>query len=226
MTLLGGCLYIVSVAQYFLVQLYAAAAWHPPYDWFDDFISDLGNTACAMFATPHGAPAWVCSPRHAVMNGAFVASGALLVAGTVALRRFWPTHVAIRSATVLLLITGCGKILVGAAPENEHIVLHSIAALNIPAGNLVVLLFSVAIFQVHKVLAFIGLVAGVLGLVGTTLSVAAQIGGSRFLLGLGTGGMERLAAYPGNAWIVAVGITAIVGTRHDSAHGTRDRQPY
>ena len=45
--LLGPLVWVLSV-QYFLVQLIVAAAWHPPYSWAHNLISDLGNTACGM----------------------------------------------------------------------------------------------------------------------------------------------------------------------------------
>ncbi len=207
--LLGGSLYIVAVAQYLIAQSYVARAWNPPYDWFNDYISDLGNTACAMFAVPHGTPAWVCSPRHATMNAAFVASGALLLAGTAALWRFWPAGTATRSGLILLTISACGKMLVGWVPENENITMHSIAAFNIPAASLAILLICAAAVRERKALALIGFGAFLLGVVGTTLSVAAQVAGPDLLLGLGAGGMERLAGYPADAWIVAAGLSAI-----------------
>ena len=209
LTLLGGLSYVVAVVQYFAAQLYAAAAWNPPYDWSGDYISDLGNTACAMFAVPRGTPAYVCSPHHAVMNGAFVASGVLLITGTIALWRFWPARAATRIALALLLISGCGKMLVGWVPENGNIVLHSIGAFNMPVASVAILLISATLLHARRALAIIGLAAFVLGVIGTTLSVVAQFAGSSFLLGLGVGGMERLAGYPANAWLLAAGLTTV-----------------
>jgi hypothetical membrane protein len=223
LTLLGGSLYIVAVAQYFIAQFYVAQAWSPPYDWFNDYISDLGNTACAMFSVPHGAPAYVCSPRHASMNAAFVASGVLLMAGTTALWKFWPGGTAIRGALTLLMIAGCGKILVGCAPENENIVLHAIAAFNIPVASLAALVISVVTFRKQRTLALIGFGAFVLGAVGTMLSIAAQVAGPALLLGLGPGGMERLAGYPANLWLVAVGLAAM-DVRPDWLQGQAGRR--
>ena len=207
--MLGGSLYIVAVAQYLVAQFHVAQAWNPPYDWSNDYISDLGNTACAMFALPRGAPTYVCSPRHALMNAAFVASGALLLAGTAALWRFWPTGSATRSGLILLMISACGKMLVGWVPENENITMHSIAALSIPAASLAILLICAATFRERKTLALVGFGAFLLGVVGTTLSVAAQLAGPDLLLGLGAGGMERLAGYPADMWLVAAGLSAI-----------------
>ena len=119
---------------------------------------------------------------------------------------------------VLLLIAGCGKVLVGLAPENEHVVLHSIGALNIPIASVAIVLISATTFQVRKSLSVIGLTAFALGSVGTALLVTAQFAGSSLLPGLGMGGMERLAGYPANAWMVSTGIAAI-------ADGLRSRGP-
>ncbi len=208
-TFLGGLSYVVATAQYFVIQFYAAAAWNPPYDWFKNYISDLGNTACSDFATPHGSPAFVCSPLHALMNGAFVASGVLLIAGTAELRRFWPAQAATRCGAVLLMISGLGKILVGWVPEDENIVLHSLAAFDIPLASIGICFISWSIFRQHKALALGGLAAFMSGMVATTLSVAAQFMGPAVLFGLGVGGMERLAGYPANIWLAAAGSVAI-----------------
>ena len=64
----------------------------------------------------------------------------------------------------------------------------------------------------------IGLGAFLSGIVGTTLSIAAQFAGLSSLLGLGAGGMERLAAYPADLWLVAAGLSAIA-----EASGWRSR---
>ena len=85
----GGIAWIAATLQYFAAQGVAATAWHPPYSWSGNYISDLGNTACGPFAVPHGASMYVCSPRHALMNGSFVVLGALFVTGTLLLRGAW-----------------------------------------------------------------------------------------------------------------------------------------
>ena len=64
------------VGGYFVAQPVVASAWPRPYSWSVDYISDLGATRCG--------PA-VCSPRHLVMNLAFVAAGILVVLGVVLL---------------------------------------------------------------------------------------------------------------------------------------------
>jgi hypothetical protein len=48
-------------------------------------------------------------------------------------------------------------------------------------------------------------VVAVIGLAGTIVSTAGQYAGSPAYLGLGAGGAERLASYPGSLWIPAAG---------------------
>ena len=62
-------------------------------------------------------------------------------------------------------------------------------------------------------LAAIGIVVAVVGLAGSFLSTAGQYAGSSLYLGLGVGGAERLASYPGTLWMLMMGITAMVFTR-------------
>lgn len=45
---------------------------------------------------------------------------------------------------------------------------------------------------------------------GAVLSTAAQYAGTALTLGLGAGGMGRLAGHPGNNWFAVIGIAAIV----------------
>ncbi len=50
LALWGGAVFIVSTIQYGIAQIVAASAWTPAYSWSNNFISDLGNTACGQFA--------------------------------------------------------------------------------------------------------------------------------------------------------------------------------
>jgi hypothetical protein len=50
----------------------------------------------------------------------------------------------------------------------------------------------------------------VLSLAGSVLSIAGQYGGPDLYLGLGVGGTERLAGYPGNLWMLLVGAALLV----------------
>jgi hypothetical protein len=114
------------------------------------------------------------------------------------------------SSEVLWLVSGLGKLAVGLAPENTSIVLHAVAAFNIPVGSAAVLLLSLAILPERRALALAGLGRFTMALIGTVSSIAAQSAGPALLFGLGVGGMERLASYPANVWLVVLGTIAIL----------------
>ena len=219
----GGALYVAAIVQYFLAQVVVATAWRPAYNWFDNYISDLGNTACGPFTVPHGAPAYVCSPMHAMMNASFVLAGILTIAGTVLLFRFWPRRRMSTIALALLLVAGLGKILVGFAPENGNVALHLLGAMNLPATSVAILLLSITIRHAHTPLAVTGGIVAVVGLVGTVLSTVGQYAGPALYLGVGAGGMERLAGYPSNLWMLLIGILALTQNRtYDESSNTDD----
>ena len=203
---IGGFVWIVAVVQYFEFQFVTAANWIPPYSWTANYISDLGNTSCGMSALPHQAARTVCSPLFGLMNTSFVAAGVLTILGTVLLWRSWTSTGRTAIALVLLVLAGAGKVLVGLVPEDVNVSLHLLGALNLPLTSVAILLL--ALSSPGGMRTF-GLVMAVLGLVGFVLSIAGQFGGSALYLGLGPGGAERLAGYPGDVWMFAVGAAAL-----------------
>jgi hypothetical protein len=108
------------------------------------------------------------------------------------------------------MIAGVGKIVVGLVPENTDVGLHTAAALNIPVGSVAVLLLSIATFRQHRMLAATGIILFAVSLIALSLTIAAQSGHPDLLLGLGVGGMERLAGYPANLWLLMAGIVALM----------------
>lgn len=208
----GGC-WAVGVIQYAVAQIVAAAAWTRPYSLKNNYISDLGNTACGMFHVPHGTPYYVCSPDHGAMNASFVIFGVLTIAGAVLLRRIWPAGHLAHWVLGLWVLSGLGKIIVGLVPENTHIGLHLLGALNVPLGSVAILLLSLAIRRTSHAVSVIGIVVAVVGLAGSVLSTGGEFSGSSAYLGLGVGGAERLASYPGTLWMLMIGVIAMVSAR-------------
>ncbi len=206
--LVGGLAWVVGTLQYLICQIVVASAWPISYSLHNNYISDLGNTVCGPFAVPHGMPIEVCSPEHAVMNASFVTAGILTVIGAVALRPFWPPGKLATTGVVLWVVAGLGKIVVGLVPENTSAALHLLGAFNIPIGSVAILLLSIAIPRTSAALAAGGVLLAVLGLVGTILLTAGQYS-SALYLGLGVGGSERLAGYPGNLWMLVIGVLAL-----------------
>ena len=90
MAVAGGACWAVGAVQYAAAQVVAAGAWTRPYSLKNNYISDLGNTACGMFHVPHGTPYYVCSPSHAVMNASFIIFGVLTITGALLLQPIWP----------------------------------------------------------------------------------------------------------------------------------------
>ncbi len=219
MAILGGAAFIAATVQYAVAQAVVAAAWNPAYNWGTNVISDLGNTACGQFAV-HGSTSYVCSPRHAVMNASFVTSGVLLFIGMLLLWRLWTTRRMTTVALVLWFVACLGKVVVGLVPENTNVSLHTLGAVNLPISSIAILLLSLVMLRGQRTLAVTGLVISIVSLVASVLWSAAQGAGSALNLGLGTGGMERLASYPSNVWFVVVGLFAIMVTR-DQMEGAR-----
>lgn len=195
-----------------IAQVIVASAWNPPYDWLNNYISDLGNTACGQFAVPHGVSAYVCSPLYPIMNASFVLSGVLTIVGAILLQRIWPPRRLTSVALVLWVITGLGKIVIGLVPENTNVPLHLIGALNIPIGCIAILLNSLSVRRTRRHVSITGIVLAVLGLVGTVLSTAGQFSPALYL-GMGVGGMERVSDYAGVVWMMFIGILAVRAPR-------------
>jgi hypothetical membrane protein len=195
----GPTIFMLSVL-YLFAQLVVAWAWHPPYSFARNVISDLGNTSCGQY---HGS--YVCSPRHGLMNGAFIFLGAVMIVGSALLAQEFavPTASRRRSTTTgfaLVALGGFGAILVGAFPENTVSVLHvSGAGLAIGSSNLGVLALGwtlplpVAMRTYMRVSGIVSIAALVL--------FAAHLD-----LGAGAGTMERIAAYPETVWLLAFGV--------------------
>jgi hypothetical membrane protein len=196
---LGPAIWILS-AFYFLAQVVVAWVWNPPYSLVHNTISDLGNTACG----PYG-NAYVCSPRHTLMNIAFILLGVVMASGSwLIYQEFTNKEGAERVAAfigfTLMAIAGVGVLLVGVFPENTVGTAHKVGAgLGIGAGN-------IGIFILGLVLALPeGMRRYMLLFSATSLTALVCFAGHRYF-GIGPGTMERVAAYPETVWLIAFGI--------------------
>ncbi|WP_426367827.1 DUF998 domain-containing protein [Streptomyces sp. E-08] len=202
---IGYSAWIVGVVQFFVVHWIVESAWGRPYSWARNNISDLGNAHCALQAEPE--PRYVCSPEHGLMNVSFVALGVLLVLG-VALTggaALWRGGRATATARLLLAAAGAGFVLVGLAPADVDENLHVLGALLVMAAGDIGLVLAGFRLATH--------VPGPLrwgaGLLGVTAITALGLFLSHRYLGLGMGGMERLAAFPLLLWALAVGVRGV-----------------
>jgi hypothetical membrane protein len=208
----GGVCWILS-AQFLVAQAIAQAAWKTPYSLLDNAISDLGNTACGQWPPPGiGSQlaqklgvggTYVCSPLHNLMNASFVVVGLLLLVGLYLTRKAWPRRRLTSWSFVVLGLAGVGKIVVGLAPENTRLLIHSLGALGIPCASIGILLLGVAVWQTHRRTAILSIALGAIGLLGL-------LGGVAFTgLGHGHGAGERIAEYPAIVWMVVLGVSFV-----------------
>jgi hypothetical membrane protein len=199
-----GALAWLLAAQFFVAQLAVAAAWTIPFSLKTRFISDLGITACGPYPNPSSVI--VCSPWHAAMNASFIIVGITMAAGAILTRSAFMAGWRHSLAVVLFVAAGVGVLLVGVYPENENITIHSIGAgMNFIGGNMALVLFGLAVPSTSSRPQFIwfSITAGILGLTSTGLFVA------RHDLGLGPGGIERLAAYTTTTWQIVAGLIVL-----------------
>jgi hypothetical membrane protein len=215
---LGHAAWVAGIAQFFVVHAIVESAWPRPYSWATHNISDLGNVTCG----PQGEPPtrYVCSPEHGLMNGSFVALGVLFLAGTVLAGGLWrcgPAGVATRAA---LAATAAGFALAGLAPADVDELLHVLGAvLAMGVGNAALFLAGAGLAdRVPAVWRGAAVVSAATGATACALLLL------RRPLGLGMGGMERVAAYPLLLWAFAVGLAGLLGRieRRDR-HGRGDR---
>ena len=208
---LASIIWILAV-QFFIAQVIVQLAWTTPFSLKRNFISDLGNTTCAPY--PPDSSSYVCSPWHACMNASFILLGLIILSGGALGHSAFPRGWFRAAGLTLLALAGAGIIAVGLFPENENIALHRLgAAGHFVLGNLAMAFLGVALTRANErgaglkqtrarpALAVFSIVSGVVGLVATALFITDHY------LGLGIGGMERVAAYPLPLWLIVAGLS-------------------
>jgi len=195
-----GAISWILAAQFFVAQVVVASAWPLPFDLAERYISDLGNTVCGPY--PAGSNTIVCSPWHAWMNASFILLGITMGAGALLIRQAFRRGGLALAARICFVMAGAGVALVGWFPENANMALHAAGAgLNFVLGNIALVLFGLTLTpDVARSWRWLGVAAGCVGLAGTALFVSGAY------LGLGPGGMERVAAYPMPLWQIAMGM--------------------
>ncbi|TMU96477.1 DUF998 domain-containing protein [Streptomyces sp. DASNCL29] len=201
---IGYAAWVAGVAQFFVAHVIAESAWARPYSWARNNISDLGNAHCAMQSEPE--PRYICSPEHGLMNASFITLGTLLAVGVFFTGcAVWRRGLSPLVARWLLACAGMGFVIAGLAPADVHENQHVLGALLIMAmGN------------IGLVLAGVGLADDVPGplrwatsLLGVTALIAFGLFLSHRYLGLGMGGMERVAAFPLLVWALVTGVRGL-----------------
>jgi hypothetical membrane protein len=198
---LGAYCWLLATPLFLIANVVVGLRWrHPAFSWSTNNVSDLGNVTCGRWDTTR--PREVCSPWHAAMNSAMIATGVLLAAGVLLTWSVLGHGVATRVAQMLALAGAAGYLLAGAYPADVNENNHFLAAVLIFfLGNAGLVTASLA--RPPSVLASmrtVSLALGVIGLAGTALFLA-KVG-----LGIGIGGMERVAVFPLFLWTAAAAL--------------------
>jgi hypothetical membrane protein len=179
----GGLAWVLTL-QFFVVEAIAAARYGG-YSYSADVISDLGTADSA---------------ARLLMNGSFVLQGVLIAAGVLLLGPGLAGNGG-RLARVLLVLSGLGVLLVGLFPSDGNATVHEVAAaVHLLAGAIGLIAVAYAVRPRSEGLGTTLALLGLVGVIGTIFF------GSAVFLGLGEGGMERVAAYVTPIGLAAAGI--------------------
>jgi hypothetical membrane protein len=168
----GGLAWLLT-CQFFVVEAVAARRFDG-YSYSADVISNLGTAA---------------SPAATLMNASFIAQGLLIAAGALLLGPGL-AGTGGRVARVLLVAAGVGVLLVGVFPSDADATAHQVAAaVHLLGGGLGLIALAYGVRPRSEALGTTVALLGLLGVISTVLFASVVF------LGLGEGGMERVAAY-------------------------------
>jgi hypothetical membrane protein len=186
--------------QYFLAEAICAHGY-AGYSLSGNFISDLGVVHCR----PD-----LCSPLHAVMNASFMLQGLLIFFGALLIRPLFRSNLGTNTGFFLLPISGLGVFAVGIFPKDTLGDAHYFAAAaHFAGGGLAMLLLGISLLQ-RKRTRNVGASSVATG---TITLVSSFLLTQNVYLGLGPGGMERIAGYIYIVWLVGMGIGLLLGER-------------
>ena len=171
-----GALVLLLRPTYIAAEVVTAAATTGGYSFVADSVSRLGEIGCT--------PSW-CSPRHAVMNGAFMGYGVALAVGALLLAKPLGPWV-----TGLLVVSGLSSYATGLATLDQDSTVHALAATPLFVAQPLALLLLGR--QVHGERPRLG---GALLATGALTAVAA-VGFVVFAEGRAAGALERAALWP------------------------------
>lgn len=178
---------------YIAAELVVASATVGGYRFLSDSVSRLGEVGCS---------AGYCSPRHDLMNVAFIGFGALLATGAVLLARPLGPWV-----SGLLVVSGLSSLATGIAPLDQGAAVHAIAAAPLFVAQPIALLVLGGRLRADRprlarAMVATGAVTG-LAAVGFVLSGDGPLSGA----------LERLALWPVLVALAAYAWTELRSTR-------------
>jgi hypothetical membrane protein len=200
----GAVLIVASVLTLVVTQLVAQAAWqNPPYDVTFNNISDLGNVSCQPWGDDQRL---VCSPRHAVANGGFLAGGALLIAGLLLLRSLWKRTRPGLASWLGLFGGGLLWLTAGYWPADVNEGMHLTAFLWLLLAQVGLMLAATGLSPVvPRAIRLLAPIAGVIGVVVMVTFLGQQY------FGLGRGIAERITVYSVPAWLALLAAWMVWG---------------
>ena len=168
----GGLAWLLTL-QFFVVEAIAALKYGG-YSYSADVISQLGTAA---------------SPAALPMNVSFIVQGLLIAAGALLLGPGL-SGLGGRLARVLLVLAGVGVLIVGLFPSDGNATVHAVSAsVHLLGGGTGLIALAYGVRPRSEALGTTLALLGLLGVIGTVFF------GSAVFLGLGEGGMERVAIY-------------------------------
>ena len=189
----------ILTLQFFVIQGVVEAAWSTPFSLAHNMISDLARETCGPLYRAPGIEV-ACSPWHALMNASILANGVLIPSGAVLTRRLWPACREMTVALAMIALTAPGHLMVGVFPSDTGTLGHMVGAGSILAlGNPGMVVAGWAAWGERRWQAVASMVLGATGIAGTILFLYM------IDLGLGLGGMERVAFYPLTIWCGLMG---------------------
>lgn len=204
----------------FPMQFFAAAQWPQPYSWTSNLISDLGVLGCGIFDAGTQVERYICSPAHALANGATIANGLFLAIGAVLLWNAWPNKRSGHTAMILICLGGILVAFVGALPWDQYPNAHNTTALLqavIQWAGMFCLLFALRGAHVARRARALTMICLVISIGGFTLFILALGAGSTQLLGLGTS--ERIAFDILTLWGAGMGLLLLKTPLNITADG-------
>ena len=198
-TYIGGGAWLAAV-QYFIIQIIVTGAWFTPFSLRENFISDLGNTTCGIYAGN-----FVCSPLYALMNSSFIVYGITMIVGALVFAYVYRSSRVALIGLGLIALGGAGTILVGLFPEDTNMFLHQAGAfLGLGVGSVGVIVFGLGANQLPMWLRAATVLLGVTATLAFILFVSGVYGG------FGPGGMERIGSYSFTVWMTLFGLIMLL----------------
>jgi hypothetical membrane protein len=203
-------LFLLASIQYFIAEIIAAVSWKKvPYSFFDNFISDLGVPECVVLASRS-----VCSPAHDVMNAGFIIQGILVLTAAILLIPLIKSKIRYMIGALAGLFS-IGIIIVGLFPgstadvidgDTARQIMHILGAgLAIIFGNLLLITTGISLWNSFRRYGILTITLGSIGLLAITIAPLST-------LGLGVGGIERVAVNVIPAWYIITGGTLIISS--------------